>query len=178
MYEALAGRLWTAADSTVKGNAETTVSRRDAEAASVALRDMETKLQKRDREIDYFRRRTNEVLAENERLAQDLRYITQQMEKDPIGTDGVAVRIPGRANQTDGVICTTVFILRPERDPAAVAAIRAYAAETENQLTRYRLMAWIGETEGPEPKVPTAVDIIADSLEERERRLEAEKFER
>ena len=36
------------------------------------------------------------------------------------------------------------FVLRPEKDPAAVAAIRAYANATDNNVLRHDLLMWIG----------------------------------
>ncbi len=36
------------------------------------------------------------------------------------------------------------FVLRPDKDPAAVAAIRAYAAATDNKNLASDILQWIG----------------------------------
>lgn len=45
------------------------------------------------------------------------------------------------------------FVLRPEKDPAAVAAIRAYAEATDNNALAADLLRWIGK-----PDVPLTLD--------------------
>lgn len=45
----------------------------------------------------------------------------------------------------DGSVVNDCFVLRPDRDPAAVAALRAYAAATENKGLAADIMRWVGE---------------------------------
>ena len=44
----------------------------------------------------------------------------------------------------DGSLVTNCFILRPEKDPAAVAALRAYAAATDNAELADDIINWVG----------------------------------
>lgn len=44
----------------------------------------------------------------------------------------------------DGSLVTDCFILRPAKDPAAVAALRAYAAATDNAELSADIINWIG----------------------------------
>lgn len=46
--------------------------------------------------------------------------------------------------KVDGTTIEDCFILRPEKDPAAVAAIQAYAAATENKRLADDLYRWVG----------------------------------
>lgn len=39
------------------------------------------------------------------------------------------------------------FILRPDKDPAAVAALRAYAAATDNKILAEDIYNWVGKGE-------------------------------
>lgn len=50
----------------------------------------------------------------------------------------------------DGSLITNCFVLRPEKDPAAVAALRAYAATTDNAELADDIINWVG-AELPEP---------------------------
>lgn len=50
----------------------------------------------------------------------------------------------------DGSLVTNCFVLRPEKDPAAVAALRAYAATTDNAELADDIINWVG-AELPEP---------------------------
>lgn len=50
----------------------------------------------------------------------------------------------------DGSLVTGCFVLRPEKDPAAVAALRAYAATTDNAELADDIINWVG-AELPEP---------------------------
>ena len=45
----------------------------------------------------------------------------------------------------DGSLVTGCFILRPEKDPAAVAALRAYAAATDNTELASDIIKWVGD---------------------------------
>ena len=44
----------------------------------------------------------------------------------------------------DGSLVTDCFILRPAKDPAAVAALRAYAATTDNAALAADIINWVG----------------------------------
>lgn len=44
----------------------------------------------------------------------------------------------------DGTVIENCFILRPDKDPAAVKALQAYAAATENKVLAADLFAWVG----------------------------------
>lgn len=44
----------------------------------------------------------------------------------------------------DGSLVTDCFILRPAKDPAAVAALRAYAAATDNAELSADIINWVG----------------------------------
>ena len=44
----------------------------------------------------------------------------------------------------DGSLVTDCFILRPAKDPAAVAALRAYATATDNAELSADIINWIG----------------------------------
>ena len=44
----------------------------------------------------------------------------------------------------DGSLVTDCFILRPAKDPAAVAALRAYAATTDNAELAADIICWVG----------------------------------
>lgn len=45
----------------------------------------------------------------------------------------------------DGTVIENCFILRPDKDPAAVKALQAYAAETENNVLANEIYAWVGK---------------------------------
>lgn len=44
----------------------------------------------------------------------------------------------------DGTVIENCFILRPDKDPAAVKALQAYAAATENKVLANDIYAWVG----------------------------------
>ena len=58
----------------------------------------------------------------------------------------------------DGTVIENCFILRPDKDPAAVKALQAYAAATENKVLAADLFAWVGK---PMQK-PLKLEQIAD----------------
>ena len=45
----------------------------------------------------------------------------------------------------DGTVIENCFILRPDKDPAAVKALQAYAAATENKALANDIYAWVGK---------------------------------
>lgn len=59
----------------------------------------------------------------------------------------------------DGSLVTDCFILRPAKDPAAVAALRAYAATTDNAELAADIINWVGaesnEWVSVEERLPT-----------------------
>ena len=56
----------------------------------------------------------------------------------------------------DGSLVTDCFILRPEKDPAAVAALRAYAAATDNAELAADIINWVGA----EPNEPLTCGLV------------------
>lgn len=56
----------------------------------------------------------------------------------------------------DGSLVTDCFILRPEKDPAAVAALRAYAAATDNAELAADIINWVGA----EPNKPLTCGLV------------------
>lgn len=54
----------------------------------------------------------------------------------------------------DGSLVTDCFILRPAKDPAAVVALRAYAATTDNAELAADIINWVGA----EPNVPLTLE--------------------
>lgn len=44
-----------------------------------------------------------------------------------------------------GEMIKNCFVLRPDKDPAAVAALRAYAAATDNDTLATDIIEWVGE---------------------------------
>jgi hypothetical protein len=45
----------------------------------------------------------------------------------------------------DGTVIENCFILKPDKDPAAVKALQAYAAATDNKVLAADLYAWVGK---------------------------------
>ena len=43
-----------------------------------------------------------------------------------------------------GELVKNCFILRPDRDPAAVTALRAYAEATDNEAWATDIISWVG----------------------------------
>ena len=58
----------------------------------------------------------------------------------------------------DGSLVTGCFILRPEKDPAAVAALRAYAAATDNTELASDIIKWVGD----EPNEPLTIEQLLE----------------
>lgn len=58
----------------------------------------------------------------------------------------------------DGSLVTDCFILRPAKDPAAVAALRAYAATTDNAELADDIINWVGA----EPNKPLELEELRD----------------
>lgn len=51
----------------------------------------------------------------------------------------------------DGSLVTNCFVLRPDKDPAAVAALRAYAQATDDAKLAADIYKWVGtDPEGEE----------------------------
>lgn len=44
----------------------------------------------------------------------------------------------------DGALVNNCFVLRPDKDPAAVVALQAYAGATGNRELAHDLLAWVG----------------------------------
>ena len=45
----------------------------------------------------------------------------------------------------DGTVIENCFILRPDKDPAAVTALQAYAAATDDQKLADDIYKWVGK---------------------------------
>ena len=58
----------------------------------------------------------------------------------------------------DGTVIDNCFILKPDSDPAAVKALQAYAAATDNKVLAADLFAWVGK---PMQKPLTAEEAAA-----------------
>lgn len=118
----------------------------------------------------HLKGRVPKLEEENDHLECDLRYLLQQIQGPPVEHGEILVRLPDK-----GGLSRNYFVLRPEQDPAAVAALHAYAKASNNPRTAWRIGVLLGEmTEEDEPPYQTAMDIIANSLAEREKRLAAE----
>lgn len=61
----------------------------------------------------------------------------------------------------DGSLVTNCFVLRPEKDPAAVAALRAYAAATDNAELAADITNWVGAEPSEWVKVMEAINNAA-----------------
>ena len=61
----------------------------------------------------------------------------------------------------DGSLVTECFILRPAKDPAAVAALRAYAAATDNAELAADIINWVGAEANERVKVMEAINNAA-----------------
>ena len=61
----------------------------------------------------------------------------------------------------DGSLVTDCFILRPAKDPAAVAALRAYAAATDNAELAADIINWVGA----EPNEPEEIIELKGRME-------------
>ena len=60
----------------------------------------------------------------------------------------------------DGSLVTDCFILRPAKDPAAVAALRAYAATTDNAELASDIINWVGA----EPNEPLTQEQLREMV--------------
>lgn len=58
----------------------------------------------------------------------------------------------------DGSLVTDCFVLRPAKDPAAVAALRAYAAATDNAELSADIINWVGA----EPNEPLSLEQLRE----------------
>lgn len=61
----------------------------------------------------------------------------------------------------DGSLVTDCFILRPAKDQAAVAALRAYAAATDNAELAADIINWVGAEPNERVKVMEAINNAA-----------------
>lgn len=67
---------------------------------------------------------------------------------------------------SDNSIVTNCFVLRPDRDDAAIAAMLAYANATDDELLAQELREWAEYEQGVKPPVTNADHIRAMSDEE------------
>ena len=61
--------------------------------------------------------------------------------------------------KVDGTVITDCFILRPEKDPAAVVALQAYAAVTPNKALADDLYKWVGKPMQKPLTLQEAIDL-------------------
>lgn len=66
--------------------------------------------------------------------------------------------------RSDNSIVTNCFVLRPDRDDAAIAAMLAYANATDDELLAQELREWAEYEQGVKPPVTNA-DRIDDAIE-------------
>ena len=83
-------------------------------------------------------------------LLYDMPTLTPQNEPERAGLYGKYTVY----KNSDGSLVTDCFILRPSKDPAAVAALRAYAAATDNAELAEDITNWVGA----EPNEPLTLD--------------------
>lgn len=86
------------------------------------------------------------MLREVEREVKEAPTLTQPNELERAGLYGKYIVLKNE----DGSLVTNCFVLRPEKDPAAVTALRAYAAATDNAELADDIINWVG-AELPEP---------------------------
>lgn len=68
--------------------------------------------------------------------------------------------------RSDNSIVTNCFVLRPDRDDAAIAAMLAYANATDDELLAQELREWAEYEQGVKPPVTNADCIRAMADEE------------
>lgn len=175
MYEDLAKRFYEYSDA-VKTIKETVPVRKgDLQQAYVAIGRFNKKIEELEREKAGLIRQCHKLAEENGKLEQDFYFLVQQVEGLPPHEKGLKVRLPDDflpKCEHGGALSSIYAVLRPERDEAAKAALYAYAAATDNAMSRHKILLWLGdETAADEPAAATALDIIADSLAAREKRV-------
>ena len=93
-----------------------------------------------------------------------LKYVLGLIEKAPTLTppnEPERVGLYGKYTvykNKDGSLVTDCFILRPAKDPAAVAALRAYAATTDNAELAADIINWVGA----EPNEPLTLEQLRE----------------
>ena len=81
-----------------------------------------------------------DMLREVEREVKEAPTLTPPNEPERAGLYGKYTVYKNK----DGSLVTDCFILRPAKDPAAVAALRAYAAATNNAELAADIINWVG----------------------------------
>lgn len=137
-------------------------TKRESRFTAAEIRVFKEAVSVMDRFADQFQRLSDE----EEEKEQEILYLRQQNEGLPEHSFGLKVKFKPH----------TCFLLRPECDSAAVAALRAYADNTNNVNLKYDILIWIGDaTEADRPIEQTAEQIIAESIIAGEKLREAEK---
>jgi len=179
MYEDLAKTFCDYSDQVVETTQTVPVPKRDLQQVYVAIAKLNDKIMELESQTASLRRQAHDLLKENNNLAQDFYYLLQQVDGLPPHAQGLSVRLPGCFLPQDdegGVWGTRYAVLHPERDPAAKAALYAYASATANAMIRHKILLWLGdETPADEPVTVSAVDIIGEALAAREKRLAMEQ---
>ena len=80
--------------------------------------------------------------------------LTPQNEPEHVGLYGKYTVYKNK----DGSLVTDCFILRPAKDPAAVTALRAYAAATDNAELSADIINWVGA----EPNEPLSIEQLRE----------------
>lgn len=177
MKEELIKRLYGLVDSADKINQEVPVKKFDLINTCTEIVQLERKIKELESQNRHLSRQLHVILEENDQLAQDFYYIVQQINGLPTNKNGMKVRLPEyflekMTDDIGGVFGQIYYVLRPEHDPAAKAALHAYAETTENKLIAHKILLWLGEhTAADKPEMPSVVDVIAESLMRREERL-------
>ena len=67
----------------------------------------------------------------------------EEMAESTRGQNGLILKYDVKKIET-GETVNNCFVLRPDKDPAAVTALRAYARATPNKALADDIMAWVG----------------------------------
>lgn len=170
MYEELSDKLRVKAWDVKLMTGTVPMTKYEITNIAVAMDAMNRRIRDLELTEKHLKGRVPKLEEENDHLECDLRYLLQQIQGPPVEQGEITVRLPDK-----GGLFRNYFVLRPEQDPAAVAALRAYAEASNNPRTAWRIGMMLGEmTEEDEPPYQTAMDIIANSLMETEKRLAAE----
>ena len=175
MYENLAEKFCGYADTVLEVTETVQVPKGDLQQVYVAIAKLNDKIKDLESQNASLSRRARDLLAENDRLTQEFNYLRQQVDGLPPHTNGLKVRLPDGFHSRDGedsLWGSCYAVLRPELDPAARAALYAYASTTGNIMTRHKILVWLGdETQADKPAAISAANIIGDALVARELRL-------
>ncbi len=92
-----------------------------------------------------------------EQVLYDIQHIPTLTPPNELEHAGLYGKYTVRKNE-DGALVTDCFVLRPTKDPAAVAALRAYADSTDNAELAADIISWVGA----EPNEPLTLDELRE----------------